>query len=204
MSCLYVNYNMNDTRCQLAQDHVIGWSSRTDCAAASVQSIHEYAHAGFTYDVMYRTFSRSQIENITAGFYQICQQFTNMPNTRPDLDNLAQIKGDNGQGFGSGMATLCYSILGDYAANPTLIQEVPQQYWGKSIVDSWMNREENYLQRIKMIVMPSIKKGQTTNSTPNHTWLRTSCTKTDGHSRTRHHIPERLVCHGHGITHGPH
>jgi hypothetical protein len=147
MGCLYNSYNGNN-QCTNAIDHLEGWASRPISSFSNVQSIHEIAHVGIMLDIMFPYLSQEQYMELSEKYHDICQHITNLPNTRPDLDT-AIIKGDNGQGFGSGMAAFCYALIGLYPENPTLIQNLPDKYSGKNIPDEWMRREANYLQAFK-------------------------------------------------------
>ncbi|NTV23339.1 MAG: LamG domain-containing protein [Nanoarchaeota archaeon] len=147
MGCMLNGYNGNE-QCKRAMNHLNGWASRPLSTYDSVQSIHELGEVGITYDLMFPYLTKSDNERLTAQFEAICQHITNLKNTRPDLDPDI-IRGDNGFGFGSGMATFCYAIIGADKNNPTLIQKEDQSYWGKNIPDSWMNREQSYLKAYK-------------------------------------------------------
>ena len=137
------------TQCRQATKHLFGWANRSVISYNNVQAIHELFHVGVTYDLMFPTLTKEENELLSKELHDICQQITNLENTRPDLDDDRDIIGDNGKGFGSGMGGFCYSIIGAYPENPTLIQKLDQQYWGKNIPDEWMEREISYLRAYK-------------------------------------------------------
>ncbi len=153
LSCFVNNYtdpNYPDKQpCHYAKEHLLGWANINPETYSNVQAIHELAELGIAYDIMFPTLTKEENENITKGFYKICQHITNLPNTRPDLDEEGTISGGNGWGFGSGMGGFCYAIIGSYNKNPDLIQERDQEYWGESIPTLWMNREQAYLKGFK-------------------------------------------------------
>jgi hypothetical protein len=128
---------------------LFGWGNRTISTYSDVQSIHELAHVGFTYDLMFPNLTFTEISLLSKQYHDICQAVTSLADTSPDLDNDSSIVGDNGKGFGSGIATFCYSILGNYPSNPTMIQQRSTQYWGKNIPDEWMDREVSYMRSYK-------------------------------------------------------
>lgn len=135
--------------CERSINHLKGWANRTITTYSNVQAIHELIHVGVIYDTVFPILTQEENSLISKQLSNICQQLTNLKNTRPDLDDDSEITGGNGFGFGSGMAGFCYSILGSYSENPTLIQELDQQYWGKNIPDEWMDREVRYLRSFK-------------------------------------------------------
>lgn len=147
MSCLVNNYS--GYGCSQAIEHLEGWSNRTVTSYDNVQNIHELIHVGIAFDIMFPNLTQEQATTWADRFEDICQQITNLPNTRPDLDDPDSIAGDNGQGFSSGFSGFCYSILGLDSNNPTLIQEYDQQYYGANLVDSWLTREERFIRSYK-------------------------------------------------------
>ncbi|MBI2558025.1 LamG domain-containing protein [Candidatus Woesearchaeota archaeon] len=149
MGCMYNGYNPSSEQCKIAMSNVIGWANLPTDTYDSVQQIHELAHVGMTVDLMFPMLDEEAVNDIARKYHDICEYTTNLQNTRPDLDDDNLISGDNGKGFGSGMGTFCYSLLGLYKENPTLIQKLDQQYWGKNIPDEWMDREISYLRSYK-------------------------------------------------------
>ncbi len=149
MGCFYNGLNTSTIQCRRARDHLFGWANRTVTTYSNVQAIHELTHVADIYDLMFPTLTKSENELLTGQFHDICQQITNLDNTRPDDDTKDKIMGGNGWGFGSGMGGFCYGILGSYKENPTLIQEVPDSYYGRSVAQEWMDRETAYLEGMK-------------------------------------------------------
>ncbi|MBN2422263.1 hypothetical protein JXB41_03480 [Candidatus Woesearchaeota archaeon] len=147
VSCLINNYT--GYGCSQARTHLFGWANRTVSGYNNVQEIHELAHLGVAYDILFPNLSESDNDLISRELHDICQQITNLQNTRPDLDNDDAITGDNGQGFGSGMSGFCYSLLGAYKDNPTMIHINDQIYDGSNVVDEWMDRELRLIRAYK-------------------------------------------------------
>ena len=137
------NYDMAKQQCINAKNHLFGWGNRSLDSYSYVQSIHELSNVGMIYDIMFPTLSKDEYLTLSKEYHDICQQITNLQNTRPDLDDNSLIYGDNGKGFSLGMAGFCYSIIGEYPKNPTLMQKLDSKYWGKNIPDEWMNREKS-------------------------------------------------------------
>jgi len=148
MSCMHNGYE-NTNNCKVASDHIHGWLNRSLSSFTSNQAFHQYLHVAIAYDMMVPYFTQEEQEDLSRKAHDICQLFVNHPGDRPDLDNDALIAGDNGLAFGSGMGGFCYSFIGEYAENPTLIHNLSDQYWGKNIPDEWMDREDKILQSYK-------------------------------------------------------
>jgi len=133
--------------CVRAMNHLYGWGNRTVSSYSSVQAIHELFHVGFAYDLMFANMTEVDHDLLSREFHAICQRLNVL--VGPENDDEGGIYGDNGFGFGSGMAGFCYALIGDYKYNPTLIIEHEDQYWGESTIDEWMDRERSYLQSYK-------------------------------------------------------
>jgi hypothetical protein len=159
LSCLYHTWNMSRNQCIYAQNHLLGWGTRGATSYTNVQSIHELFHVAMIYDTMFPGMNKSTYETVSAQYHDICQQVTNIVNTRPDLDTKDAIQGDNGKGFGSGMAGFCYAMLGADTSNPTLMQQLSDRYWDKNIMDEWLNREDSYLWAYKNSTDSSYQEG---------------------------------------------
>ncbi len=149
MGCMYNGYNMSTTQCGRALNHILGWANRTVSTYDDVQAIHELIEVGMTYDIMFPALTEAQVTKAMSGYYEICQHIINIDGVRPDLDDQDIIAGGNGKGFGSGMGGFCYAILGDYAKNPTIRQEISDNYDARSVVTEWMGRESRYLYAYK-------------------------------------------------------
>src|SRR3989338_745834 len=153
LGCLVNNYQQpqypSKQQCDSALKHLLGWASRSVTSYSNVQAMHEVAHVGMTYDIMFPYLTEEQNSLVTQQLHDICQHVTNFPNARPDLDDDTAIVGDNGKGFGAGVGGFCYALLGAYSENPTLIQNNEQMYSGKNIADEWMDREISYLRSFK-------------------------------------------------------
>lgn len=147
IGCLVNDYS--GIQCNRALEHLMGWANRSSSSYTNVQAIHELFHVGVTYDILFPMLTSAQNNRISAQLHDICQQITSLGNTRPDLDDDSIIAGGNGPGFGAGMGGFCMSILGSHSENPTLIQELPQQYWGKNIPDEWADRQMRFLRAFK-------------------------------------------------------
>lgn len=147
MSCLVNDYD--GYGCSQALVHLEGWSNRTVTSYDNVQNIHELIHVGIAYDIMFPNLTQEQALTWGSRFEDICQQITNLPNTRPDLESTDAINGGNGQGFSSGFAGFCYSILGMDTENPTVMHDYTQQYYGGNLLDSWKNREIGFIRSYK-------------------------------------------------------
>jgi hypothetical protein len=147
MSCVYNNYNPENTQCIRALNHIRGWASRDISSYSNVQSIHYLSDVGFSLDLMFPMLTKQDVAELAPKYHDICQRVTSL--TRPDNDDDDLIVGDNGKGFGSGMATLCYSIIGLYPENPTLLQNLTDTYTKNNIVDEWMDRELSFLRSFK-------------------------------------------------------
>ncbi len=147
MACMLNNYDMSKEQCKRARNHLFGWASRPLASYNNVQAIHELVQVGITYDLMFKTLTKEENILVSKELYDICQYITN--DVRPDLDNSTLILGGNGRGFGSGMGGFCYTLIGAYDENPTLIQRSEEQYWGSNIPDEWMDRETSYLNAYK-------------------------------------------------------
>jgi hypothetical protein len=145
MGCYQNNFNMTKDACKNSLEHLKGWANRTDPASPDVQALHEISNVAFSWDLMFRLMNQSDYDTLSAAYASRCNYITNLPNTRPDQDSDVP-EGGNGFGFGSGMATLCYAMLGQYSGNPLVIQQNSQQYWGISSADAWMTRETHFLQ----------------------------------------------------------
>jgi len=145
--CFVNNYTGDG--CNQAFRHLEGWSNRSITTYNNVQAVHEAGHLGIAYDIMFRNMTQEQAETWASRYQQICQQITNLDNVRPDLDNDDGINGGNGQGFSSGFATLCYTMIGADKNNPTLIQRLEQQYWGSNIPEEYADREESFIRGYK-------------------------------------------------------
>ena len=151
MGCLYNDYNKNGPNevCTIAKNHLFGWASRDLLSYSSVQSYHQLLHVGMGLDMMLPALSESEYDQLTKKYHDICQHISRDISTRPDMDDDSIIIGDNGKGFGSGIGGFCYTLIGSYSENPTLIQQLPDQYWGKNIPDEWMDRENSLLRSFK-------------------------------------------------------
>ncbi|MBU0757798.1 MAG: hypothetical protein KKF44_07030 [Nanoarchaeota archaeon] len=149
MGCMFDDYPPESTQCIRARNHLFGWANRTVTSYDNVQAIHELAHVGIIFDIMFPSLSEPDLRLLAHQYHDICQQITNIENTRPDRDDTDAIKGGNGNGFGSGMGGFCYTLLGADNTNPTLIQRLDDQYWGTNIASAWMNREDVYLMAYK-------------------------------------------------------
>lgn len=144
--CMYNGWNRSSTQCQRALNHLIGWTHNISADTyTNVQSIPELMYVAMTYDWIFPILNETEYELITNGSYAICQNITNLDNTRPDLDVDDDINGGNGLGFGSGMDLFCAGMAGEYAPNTFLIQRKPDNYWGLSIPSEWRDRQERYL-----------------------------------------------------------
>ena len=146
ITCLSNDYDMSKIQCQYAKNHLLGWASRPLESYNNVQSIHELSHVGMIYDLMFPTLTQQEQELVSKELHAICQKISS--DVKLQIDD-SSISGDNGKGFGAGMGGFCYSIIGEYQENPTLIQELDDKYWGKNLADEWMNREKSYLQSFK-------------------------------------------------------
>ncbi|MBD3203450.1 hypothetical protein GF327_04090, partial [Candidatus Woesearchaeota archaeon] len=147
--CLINNYTQpfGDTPCKNAIDELYGWSNRTPSSCDSVQAVHKYADVIFAYDMMFPNLTENQNEDIVNGLHSIMQEINSLANPQDDNDDI--IEGDNGKGFGSGIGTLAYGLLGAYKHNPTLIREDNQQRYGENLADEWLDRELSYLKSYK-------------------------------------------------------
>ena len=147
--CFLNDYDPTKDSCIRAKNHLFGWANRTVTTYTDVQAIHELIHVGMIYDLMMPNLTQAENELVAGQLHDICQQVTNLDNTRPDEDDKDYISGGNGWGFGSGMGGFCYLILGANKENPTMIQDRSQYYASGSIVDQWIDRETSYLEGYK-------------------------------------------------------
>ncbi|MFH0875434.1 MAG: hypothetical protein V1859_05835 [archaeon] len=151
LACMLSNYtSTTNSQCARARNHLFGWANIDVTTYSYIQSIHELSNVGFTLDYMFANLTQAEFDNVTVAYYNICQHISNLVDIQNDGDASQLLdEGGNGWGFGSGMGMFCYSMIGQYADNPTLIQETDQQYWGENIPDMWMDREKAYLNAYK-------------------------------------------------------
>lgn len=146
MNCMYNNWNRNLTACQRALKHLQGWANRTVTDYTDVQGIPSMVEVLHTYDLMFPIFTQEEYRNFSLAYHNICQRFTNLDNTRPDLDDDDALdKTGNGAGFGDGMHGTCEFIKGEYKNNVGMIQNLTTSYYGSNINQEWRDRQENYL-----------------------------------------------------------
>lgn len=153
VGCAYCNYSNStavcNTVCTKARNHLFGWGNRTVTGYNDVQEIHELIHVGLIYDIMFPNLTEANKNLVSEQYEDICFQIFNLSNVRPDLDDDDNITGDNGKGFGSGMAGFCYTVIGASKTNPTLMYQLNTTYRTKNIPDEWMDREVSFLRSFK-------------------------------------------------------
>lgn len=143
----YTNITGRGYDCDYAINNILGYANIDPNTCTNVQSDHYYGQVILALDLMYNNMTETDIRTVVAGLENKCQKFTDMGSLQNDDSDA--IEGDNGKGFGAGMGTTCYGIMGEYSQNPLTIQTLTSQYWGKSMYDMWMNREISYLRSFK-------------------------------------------------------
>ena len=142
MGCMYKNYDNYADRCNIAKGMLQGFGNLADTNINSFSNVHsqsELGQLGITFDIMFPYLTEAEVTTLARQYHSLCQHVTDVVNIENDQEGI--ISGGNGFGFGSGMGQFCYTIIGLYEENPTLIQQLDQSYWGKSIVDLWMGRD---------------------------------------------------------------
>ena len=154
VACFLNNWTEPDsgsgkTQCSDAIEFLYGWGYLDGWDSASVQAIHELAHVMVNYDLMQPNLTQEQDKNISRQFASICNDITTHLDTQPYSDTEGGINGGNGWGFGSGMGSFCYGMLGASEGNPTLMTDIGDEYWHYNSPDEWMDREEAYMYSFK-------------------------------------------------------
>jgi hypothetical protein len=143
----YTNVSGGYLDCGYAVTNILGYANIDPGTCTNVQSDHYYGQVILALDLMYNNMTKEQVQQALAGLENKCQKFSDMVNIQNDNTDI--ISGDNGKGFGAGMGTVCYGIMGEYSQNPLTIQNLSSQYWGKSMFDMWMDREISFLRSFK-------------------------------------------------------
>lgn len=140
VACAKGKYNV--TQCNSAMNYLRGYLNRSVSSFNNVQSTHYLSYLGLNFDIMFPYLTEEDYNLFSQEAHDICQQVSELVNI--NNDNPSTIQGDNGKGFGAGNALFCYSILGLYPQNPTLIKENSQNLFGKNLYDSWTFRENQF------------------------------------------------------------
>lgn len=129
--------------------HLDGWSNSSVNDWTSVHAVRSFIFLTEAFDIMFQNLTEAEVREWVEGYHRICQKVSASDAADVQVDNLDEIQGDNGKGFGAGMGGGCYIIGGLYPKNPTLIGEVDQGYYARSLVDYWLHRDEGMLQSFK-------------------------------------------------------
>lgn len=147
VNCMKNNYSFSIEACNRSLNYLGGWASFDGTEYTSVQAIHELAQLGFQFNLMFPMLNKDNVTYLAAQYHDICNDVFEL--ISPYSDTVDAIASDNGKGFGSGMAEMCYSILGLYPNNPNQYSELEDQTWQYWIPDEWMDREDGFLLGVK-------------------------------------------------------
>jgi hypothetical protein len=145
LNCYFNDYDGASTGCIRAKNHLEGWlnSSISNWATSSPHNTHYTRGLAYLYEIMLPNMTKSEATVYAEELQNVCLAMFGATGIRPDLDDDV-IKGDNGWGFGSGMAYPCIVTLGDVPSNPSSHYKDNSLSYRTNTAYSWLNRVEGH------------------------------------------------------------
>lgn len=130
--------------CDKAINHLDGWLALQNWGAGDVQAVHEWNFVVKTYKMMLPNLTKAQAINYSTQISRIHNELFAHTDVRPDLDLNTSFL-DNGKGFGSGMGSAAWFMMGEDVNNPSLYWYNPAEYSGTDTYAAWNARIEKHI-----------------------------------------------------------